>query len=72
VRRADWLVGEFADSIFSISRGGVSIGSQERSQAGFREYLDGATFKAWDDIVPPRIRISTDGQMPMSSGSGST
>jgi ketosteroid isomerase-like protein len=62
-RRADWLVSEWADSLVSISRGEVSIGSRNRGQAGFQEYLDGATFQAWDDIAPPRIRISSDGQM---------
>jgi hypothetical protein len=62
-RRADWLVAEFADSLFSISRGGVSIGDKERGRASFQEYLDASTFQAWDDIVPPRIRISPDGQM---------
>ena len=62
-RRADWLVAEWTDSLFSISRGGVSIGRAKQGQAGFQEYLDGSTFQAWDDIVPPRIRISADGQM---------
>ena len=62
-RRADWLVAEWADSLFSISRGGVSIGRRETSEAGFQEYLDASTFQAWDDIVPPRVRISRDGQM---------
>lgn len=62
-RRADWLVGEWADSLFSISRGGVSIGTRERGRASFQEYLDASTFQAWDDIVPPRISISRDGQM---------
>jgi hypothetical protein len=64
--RADWLVSEWADTIFSLSHGGVSVGTREnraRSQAGFQEYLDASTFQAWDDIVPPRIRISPDGQM---------
>ena len=62
-RRADWLVEEWADSLFSISGGRVSIGNRGRSQAGFQEYLDASTFQAWDDIVPPRLRISPDGQM---------
>src|SRR5215218_10616857 len=64
--RADWLVSEWADTIFSLSHGGVSVGTREnraRSQARFQEYLDASTFQAWDDIVPPRIRISPDGQM---------
>ena len=65
-RRADWLAANWADTIFSLSRGSVSIGTREnraRSQAGFQEYLDASTFQAWDDIAPPRIRISPDGQM---------
>ena len=65
-RRADWLVGEWADTIFSISRGGVSIGTlenRERGRAGFQEYFDASTFQAWDDIAPPMIHISADGQM---------
>lgn len=62
-RRADWLVAEWADSLFSISRGGVSIGRGGQGQSRFQEYLDASTFQAWDDIVPPRIRISADGRM---------
>jgi hypothetical protein len=62
-RRADWLVEEWADSLFSVSRGKVSIGMKGTGRAGFQEYLDAATFQAWDDIVPPRVRISPDGQM---------
>lgn len=64
--RADWLVSEWADTMFSLSRGGVSVGTlanRERGRAGFQEYLNASTFQAWDDIVPPRIRISPDGQM---------
>ena len=65
-RRADWLAANWADTIFSLSHGRVSVGTREnraRSQAGFQKYLDASTFQAWDDIVPPRIRISPDGQM---------
>jgi ketosteroid isomerase-like protein len=65
-RRADWLVSEWADTMFSLSRGGVSVGTmanRERGRARFQEYLDASTFQAWDDIAPPRIRISPDGQM---------
>jgi hypothetical protein len=62
-RRADWLVAEHADSLFSLSRGRVSIGRRAQTQAGFQAYLDASTFQAWDDVVPPRIRISPDGQM---------
>ena len=62
-RRADLLVAANADSMFSLSRGRVSVGRRAQSQASFQQYLDAVTFQAWDDIVPPRIRISADGQM---------
>ena len=62
-RRADWLVEGQADSLISVSRGGVSVNARERVRANFQPYLDASTFQAWDDIVPPRIRISADGQM---------
>jgi len=47
--RAEWLVSEWADTIFSLSHGSVSVGTKEnraRSQAGFQEYLDASTFQA--------------------------
>ena len=62
-RRADLLVADHADSTFSLSRGSVSIGRRADVQAMFQGYLDSATFQAWDDIAPPVIRISRDGQM---------
>jgi Domain of unknown function (DUF4440) len=61
--RADWLVGNWTDSLVSVSHGRVSVSSPSQGRAGFQEYLDAVTFQAWDDIVPPRIRISPDGQM---------
>jgi hypothetical protein len=33
------------------------------SRARFQAYLDRSTFQAWDDLAPPIIRISPDGQM---------
>jgi len=62
-KRADWLVEGQADSLISVSRGGVSVNPREPVRANFQPYLDASTFQAWDDIVPPRIRISADGQM---------
>ena len=62
-KRADWLVAAQADTLISVSGGRVSITPRERVQAGFQPYLDASTFQAWDDVVPPRIRISPDGQM---------
>lgn len=62
-KRADWLVEGQADSLISVSGGRVSVSPRERVRAGFQPYLDASTFQAWDDVVPPRIRISPDGRM---------
>ena len=62
-KRADWLVEGQADSLISVSGGRVAVNPRERVRANFQPYLDASTFQAWDDIVPPRIRISADGQM---------
>ena len=62
-RRSDWLVNEWADSLFSVSNGRVSVTRPSQGQPGFQEYFDAVEFQAWDDIVPPRVRISADGQM---------
>jgi hypothetical protein len=62
-RRPDLLVASQADSMLSISSGRVSVSDRERTRASFQRYFDESTFQAWDDIVPPRIRISPDGRM---------
>src|SRR5215216_4798500 len=49
-KRADWLVAGQADTLISVSRGGVSITPRERVQANFQPYLDASTCQAWDDI----------------------
>ena len=61
--RADLLVASHADSVFSLSRGEVSVSRPADARTMFQEYFDQVTFQMWDDVVPPRIRISPDGQM---------
>ncbi|HUR95480.1 MAG TPA: nuclear transport factor 2 family protein [Gemmatimonadales bacterium] len=62
-RRADWMVREWSDSLVSVNHGRVSVTRPADGQPRFQEYFDAVDFQAWDDIVPPRIRISPDGQM---------
>ena len=62
-KRADILVGSFADSVLEISRGQVALRSRADNQKRFQDYFDQVDFQNWDDVVPPRIRISPDGQM---------
>ncbi len=65
-KRADLLVASFGDSFFNISRisrGTVAVRSPAESRARFQSYFDRVTFQEWDDLAPPLIRISPDGQM---------
>ena len=62
-KQPDLMVASFADTLLDVSGGLVSIRSREQNRARFRRYFDQVTFQQWDDIVPPRIRISPDGQM---------
>lgn len=60
---ADLLVASQADSMVSLSDGRVSVNRREPTRAMFDRYFRAVTFEAWDDIAPPRIRISPDGRM---------
>jgi hypothetical protein len=62
-KRPDLLVASFADSLLDISGGVVSLRSREQNRARFQRYFDRVAFQQWDDIAPPRIRISPDGRM---------
>lgn len=62
-RRAELLVAGQADTLLGVSNGRVSATTRERARASFQAYFDDATFLAWDDVAPPRIRISPDGAM---------
>ena len=43
--------------------GAYRLEGEGRARRGFRSTWNASTFQAWDDIVPPRIRISADGRM---------
>jgi hypothetical protein len=62
-RRADLLVSSQADTLLSVSGGRISMSTRDAVRSSFQEYFDQSTFQAWDDVTPPRIRISPDGQM---------
>jgi len=62
-KRADLMVASFADSLLDISDGVVSLRSREQNRQRFQRYFDRVSFQQWDDLAPPRIRISPDGQM---------
>jgi hypothetical protein len=62
-KRPDLMVAPFADTLLDISDGLVSPRTREQNRARFQRYFDRVSFQQWDDIAPPRIRISPDGQM---------
>ena len=61
--RPDLMVASFADTLLEISDGLVSLRSREQNRVRFQRYFDRVKFQQWDDIAPPRIRISPDGRM---------
>jgi hypothetical protein len=62
-KRADLLVASFADSFLNISNGTVALRTRSESRVRFQAYFDRVTVQEWDDLAPPIIRISPDGQM---------
>jgi hypothetical protein len=62
-KRTDLLVASFGDSLLSIAHGEVTLRSRADNQRRFQSYLDRVTFQEWDDLAPPHIRVSPDGQM---------
>jgi hypothetical protein len=62
-KRSDLLVASFADTLLEISDGLVSPRTREQNRTRFQRYFDRVNFQQWDDIAPPRIRISPDGRM---------
>ena len=62
-KRADLLVASFADSFLDISHGHVTVRTASDSRVRFQAYFDRVAFQEWDDLAPPIIRISPDGQM---------
>jgi hypothetical protein len=62
-RRADLLVAGQTDTLWNVSGGRISANPREQVRASFQAYFDASTFAAWDDVTPPRIRISADGRM---------
>jgi hypothetical protein len=62
-KRPDLMVASFADTVLDIAGGIVSPRTRDENRVRFQRYFDRVSFRQWDDIAPPRIRISPDGQM---------
>ena len=61
--RANLLVASQADTLWNVSSGRISANPREQARVSFQRYFDASMFEAWDDVTPPRIRISADGRM---------
>lgn len=46
-----------------VRDGRIETQSQEERRKRFTQYFQGAQFTAWDDLEPPIVHVSPDGQM---------
>ena len=57
------LVSRLAPELISVTEGKIIRQSREENRKLFEEYFRGSKHTAWDDLEPPVIRVSPDGQM---------
>jgi hypothetical protein len=62
-RDVDALLATLPDAFTYVRDGKVEIRSKDSMRQRFTEYFRGAEFTAWDDLEPPIIHVSRDGQM---------
>jgi hypothetical protein len=62
-RDVDALLATLPDTFTYVRDGKVEIRSKDSMRQRFTEYFRGAEFTAWDDLEPPVIHVSPDGQM---------
>lgn len=60
-KRADLLASGFADTLLMVRSGRIAVETPATLRPRMQAYFDRSTFQEWDDIEPPRIRISPDG-----------
>lgn len=53
----------FNDPLIQLNGGRIAIQTTEENIERFAGYFGSVTFQEWEDIEPPRIRISNDGSM---------
>jgi hypothetical protein len=62
-RNAGALVRDNADPFISVSNGSIDTSRRADAERMFTEYLADAEYLNYDDLQPPVIHISPDGQM---------
>lgn len=51
------------DSLIVVDAGRIEVQNRASVRAHFAEYFRGAAYRSWDDVTPPRIRMSPDGEV---------
>jgi Domain of unknown function (DUF4440) len=57
------LLASHSPEFISVRDGNIRRRSQDELRKRFTEYFRGAEFTAWDDLEPPIVHVSPDGQM---------
>jgi hypothetical protein len=57
---AQRLVSNLADTLIDVADGEIERESRGDVEKSFASYLEGAEYHAWDDVVPPIVRMSDD------------
>jgi len=57
------LVSRLAPELISVGEGKIIRQSREENRKLFEEYFRGSKHTAWDDLEPPIVRVSPDGQV---------
>jgi hypothetical protein len=62
-RNVDLFISEFADSMISVNKGKVTIGTPAENRKRIEPYFNSVKFIKWDDVAEPIIRVSDDGSL---------
>ncbi len=57
------LVSRLAPELISVAEGKIIRQTRDENRKLFEEYFRGSKHTAWDDLEPPVVRVSPDGQM---------
>lgn len=59
------IVEHLADSVVSVEDGRVTVLSRDDVRARFRHLFATATYRKWEDLEEPRLRLDPDGDMAL-------
>ncbi len=62
-RDVDAILANMGPEFTFVREGKIRAMSRDDVRKQFTEYFQGAEFSAWDDVDPPIIHVSPDGQM---------